>query len=109
MYLDQDTSKFGAPHVWNVDERRRHDSNARHTVDQTLIAIQEMDRYCSAHPNSPAATRHPRLSIRGRTFVALLGRNIEQGIAGFGDTVQAALRAFDLQYSRSLTPPADRD
>jgi len=83
--------------------------NARDTVDQTLIAIQEMDRYCSAHPNSPAATRHPRLSIHGRTFVALLGPNIEQGIAGFGDTVQAALRAFDLQYSRSLTPPADRD
>ena len=83
--------------------------NARHTVDQTLIAMQEMDRYCSAHPNSPAATRHPRLSIRGRTFVALLGPNIEQGIAGFGDTVQAALRAFDVQYSRSLTPPADRD
>ena len=83
--------------------------NARHAVDQTLTAIQEMERYCSAHPNSPAAIRHPRLSIRGRTFVALPGPSIEEGIAGFGDTVQAALRAFDLQYSRSLMPPADRD
>jgi hypothetical protein len=83
--------------------------NARRTLDQTLVAMQEMERYCSAHPNSPAATCHPRLSIRGRTFVALLGSSIEDGIAGFGDTVQAALRAFDLQYSRSLTPPADRD
>ena len=83
--------------------------DARHVVDQTLIAIQEMERYCSAHPNSPAATCHPRLSIRGRAFVALLGPSIEEGIAGFGDTVQAALRAFDLQYSRSLTPAADRN
>ncbi len=83
--------------------------NTRHAVDQTLMAIQEMERYCSAHPNSPAATRHPRLSIRGQTFVALLGPSIEEGIAGFGDTVQAALRAFDLQYSRSLTPVADCD
>jgi len=83
--------------------------NARHAVDQTLMAIQEMERYCSAHPNSPAAIRHPRLSIHGQTFVALLGPSIEEGIAGFGDTVQAALRAFDLQYSRSLTPVADRD
>ncbi|MGH7983299.1 MAG: hypothetical protein ACREFF_09170 [Candidatus Udaeobacter sp.] len=82
--------------------------NARHTLDQTLMTIQEMERYCAAHPNSPAATRHPQLSIRGRTFVALLGSSIEEGIAGFGDTVQAALRAFDLQYSRSITP-ADRD
>jgi len=83
--------------------------NARHAVDQTLVAMQEMERYCSTHPNSPAAIHHPRLSIRGRTFVALLGPSIEEGTAGFGDTVQAALRAFDLQYSRSLTPPADRD
>ena len=83
--------------------------NARHVVDQTLMAIQEMERYCLAHPNSPAAIRHPRLSIRGQAFVALLGPSIEEGIAGFGDTVQAALRAFDLQYSRSLTPVADRD
>ena len=83
--------------------------NAPHAVDQTLMAIQEMERYCLAHPNSPSATRHPRLSIRGQTFVALLGPSIEEGIAGFGDTIQAALRAFDLQYSRSLTPVADRD
>jgi hypothetical protein len=83
--------------------------NARHTLDQTSMATQEMERYCSAHPNSPAAIRHPRLSIRGRTFVALLGPSIEEGIAGFGDSVQAALRTFDLQYWRSLTPPADRD
>ena len=67
--------------------------NARHAIDQRLMAMQEMERYCSAHPNSPAAIRHPRLSIRGRTFVALLGPSIEDGIAGFGDTVQAALRA----------------
>jgi hypothetical protein len=70
--------------------------------------MEEMERYCTAHPRSPAATRRPRLSIR-RTFVALLGPAIEEGIAGFGDTVQAALRAFDAQYSRALTPLADRD
>jgi hypothetical protein len=81
----------------------------QHAVDQTLAAMEEMDRYYTAHPRSPAATRRPRLSIRGRTFVALLGPAIEEGIAGFGDTVQAALRAFDAQYSRALTPLADRD
>ena len=83
--------------------------NAPHAVDQLLMAMHEMERYCSAHPNSPAAIHHPQLSIRGRTFVALLGPGIEKGIAGFGDTVQAALRAFDLQYSRCLTAAADRD
>ncbi len=65
--------------------------------------MEEMGRYCSAHPVSPAALRRPRLSVRGRTIVALLGPAIEQGTVGFGDTVQAALRAFDAQYSRSLS------
>jgi hypothetical protein len=83
--------------------------SGQHAVDQTLAAMEEMERYCTAHPRSPAATRRPRLSIRGRTFVALLGPAIEEGIAGFGDTVQAALRAFDAQYSSALTPLADRD
>jgi len=78
----------------------------QHVVDQTLAAMQEMERYCAAHPGSPAAVRRPGLSIRGRTFVALLGPTIEEGIAGFGDSVQAALRAFDTQYSRSLARTA---
>jgi hypothetical protein len=83
--------------------------NTYQRADRTLAAMKEMESYCASHPRSPAAVRRPRLSIRGRTFVALLGPAIEEGIAGFGDSVQAALRAFDAQYSRSLTPPADRD
>jgi hypothetical protein len=83
--------------------------NGQHAVDRTLATMQEMERYYAAHPQGPAATRRPRLSIRGRTFVALLGPAIGDGIAGFGDSAQAALRAFDVQYSRSLRPPADRD
>ena len=82
---------------------------SRHYPDRTSAAMKEMELYCSAHPRSPAAVRRPRLSIRGRTFVALLGPAIEEAITGFGDSVQAALRAFDAQYLRSLTPPADRD
>jgi hypothetical protein len=77
--------------------------NRGRAVDRTLAAMEEMERYCTAHPQSPAALRRPKLSIRGRTIVALLGPAIEEGIVGFGDTVQAALRAFDAQYSRSLT------
>jgi hypothetical protein len=84
-------------------------SSGQRPIDPTLSAMQEMERYCTAHPNSPVAIRHPRLSIRGRTFVALLGPAIEEGISGFGDSVEAALRAFDPQYSRSLRPPADQD
>ena len=65
----------------------------------------QMEQYCADHPRSPSAVRRPQLSQRGRTFVALLGRNLRNGIAGIGNTVEAALRAFDLQYLRALQPP----
>jgi hypothetical protein len=47
-----------------------------------------------------------------RTFVIdedAHSRHTEEGIAGFGDSVNAALRAFDAQYSRTLRPPSDLD
>jgi len=34
----------------------------------------------------------------------LLGRGLENGIVGIGNTVENALRAFDLQYLRALEP-----
>jgi len=39
--------------------------------------------------------------------MALIGDNIQRGIAGFGPTIDAALRAFDRQYLNSLRPPAE--
>jgi hypothetical protein len=84
-------------------------SSGQRAFGPALSAMQEMERYCAAHPNSSVAIRHPRPSIRGRTFVALLGPAIEEGIASFGGSVEAALHAFDVQYSRPLRRSADRD
>jgi len=70
-------------------------------------AIEEMERYCETHPRGPAAVRKPRLFRRGNNFVVLLGKSVGQGIAGFGPTVPAALRAFEQQYLKMLRPPSD--
>ena len=66
---------------------------------EALLALQ---RYCKQHPRSPTAVRRPRLLQRGRTWVALLGSTLEEGVAGIGGTVGAALRAFDVQYLNSI-------
>jgi hypothetical protein len=73
--------------------------------EQTQQALAEMERYCKEHPRSPSAVRRPRIMHRGRSFVALLGSTLEDGIAGIGSSVRAALRSFDVQYSNSLKPP----
>jgi hypothetical protein len=40
--------------------------------------------------------------VRGRSFVALLGSTLEDGVAGIGNSVEAALHAFDIQFKNSL-------
>lgn len=61
-----------------------------------------MRHYCSKHPRSPSALRKPKLVLRGRSVVALLGYTMEDGIAGIGADVETALRDFDREYLRAL-------
>ena len=61
-----------------------------------------MDVYCASHPSSPAAIKRPSLSHRNNVWVALLGRSVQDGIVGFGLTVEAALQAFDAQYQNAF-------
>jgi hypothetical protein len=74
-------------------------------TEQTAQAMAEMERYCADHPLSPSAKRHPKLMVRGGNWIALLGSTLEDGIAGIGNTVQTALRAFDAQYNNSSHKP----
>jgi hypothetical protein len=66
-----------------------------------------MERYCILHPRSPSAIRRPQLSRRRGTFVVLLGHSLENGVVGIGNTVENALRAFDLQYLRAFEAQPD--
>ena len=69
--------------------------------------MERMELYCAAHPGSPSAARRPKLFFRSHLWIALLGPSVEEGIVGIGQTVEAALRAFDAQYLAGLRPPAD--
>ena len=83
---------------------RRTESTRRRRELEAFAAFED---YCEANPRSPSAVRRPALTLRGPSWVALLGSSLEDGIAGFGGTVKAALRAFDLQYRKSLHPGSE--
>jgi hypothetical protein len=74
----------------------------------TLAAMERMELYCAAHPSSPSAARRPQLLYRGQLWIALLGPNVEEGIVGIGQTVEAAMCAFDAQYLAGLPQPSER-
>jgi hypothetical protein len=81
--------------------------HGRAAIDETTAAMERMELYCTAYPDSPSAVRRPRLMVRGQLWIALLGPSVEEGIVGIGPTVESALRAFDVQYfagSRSRSP-----
>ena len=77
-----------------------------HGMDYAAEAIEQMDIYCAAHPESPSAMRRPKLFFRSDLWIALLGPSIEEGIVGIGPNVTAALRAFDAQYMAGLSNEA---
>ena len=70
-----------------------------------ISAKQRADLYFELHPGSPSAVRSPKIYTRSGVWVALLGRSVGDGIAGFGPTVEAALAAFDRQYLNYLRRP----
>jgi hypothetical protein len=76
-------------------------------MDQ-VAAKQRAELYYETHPGSPAAVRAPKLFVRSGIWIALLGRTVREGIAGFGPTIEAALRAFDAQYLNTLRPAREQ-
>jgi hypothetical protein len=83
-----------------------HTPHPHHGVDYAAEAIEQMEIYCAAHPESPSAMRRPKLFFRSDLWIALLGPSIEEGIVGIGPNVTAALRAFDAQYMAGLSNEA---
>lgn len=70
-------------------------------AQQNASALAEIEHYCGEHPESPAATCRPRVMLRGQKCIALLGSTLEDSVAGIGENVTDALRAFDAEYFRA--------
>lgn len=77
-------------------------SNAAALVQQELCsAAYEMAR--------PSVLFKPTLSADGDMWCALLGNNLQVGVAGFGETPAAAMIAFDRAFNNERTPKSARE
>lgn len=56
-------------------------------------AVEELQR--ARRLNTPSAIYRPELFQDGNAWCALLGRDIAVGVTGWGDTPEAAMKAFD--------------
>lgn len=53
----------------------------------------------------PSVMWKPKLTIDGNQWCALYGENLQNGVAGFGDSPELAMYAFDVEWGKKLTTP----
>jgi len=76
-------------------------SHQKELLQQEIYAV-------SCEMRRPSAVFRPALSADGSMWCALLGENLQEGVAGFGETPEAAMAAFDKAFLTERTPAASR-
>ena len=87
--------------VGNAVESAVRDAGISRYVERAAAEVAEYaSRVSDAHCR-PSAVYRPILKIDGDQWCALYGDNLQDGVAGFGDTPSAAMRAFDKEWESS--------
>jgi hypothetical protein len=68
--------------------------------EETMSLLYEQQR--------PSMLLRPKLLLDGNQYCALYGDDLMSGIAGFGDTADAAMRDFDKNWTQSKAPIAEK-
>ena len=68
--------------------------------------IYDAVRSAAAEYERPSAVFRPRVFIDGDRWCALYGENLQDGVAGFGDSPAKAMWDFDRAWQKDLTPNA---
>ena len=67
------------------------------------IAFQFGQWLTHSHPSyRPSVMFRPQISIDGNQWCALYGENLQDGVAGFGDSPALAMEAFDKAFQEKL-------
>lgn len=71
-----------------------------------LKALAQEQMIAVAHEwQRPSVLLRPRVYIDGSQWCALYGDDLQNGVAGFGASPDAAMRDFDQVWHRKFTPP----
>ena len=71
-----------------------------------IALVREQERIEALYMETfrPSMLYKPKLSIDGNQWCALYGDNLQDGVAGFGDSPDAAYRAFDNAWYEKVKP-----
>jgi hypothetical protein len=76
-------------------------------VAQEMTLAAEYVRRSGEEMQRPSVLMRPAISIDGDQWCALYGENLQDGVVGFGDTPDAAMRDFDKRWC-AATPAREQ-
>ena len=92
-------SRLSNGDIGQAVESVMREANLAHYVEHTATLIgYEATKAAEAYA-APSAVYRPALTMDGNQWCALYGVNLQDGVAGFGDTPAAAMRAFDKAWT----------
>lgn len=100
--FDAVRSKLSNGNIGDAVAESMREAGVAHYVQFALAnIIAEVSRAVDSYA-TPSAIYKPSLSIDGNTWCALYGDNLQDGVAGFGDSPADAMAAFDMAWSENL-------
>ena len=81
-----------------------YQSMAANAICHAASMAGEEVRASAAEYGRPSVVWKPRLFIDGDQWCALFGEDIQNGVAGFGDSPANAMWDFDKEWVKKLTP-----
>jgi len=89
--------------ISNGDIGSTVESVAREAFDMSHTAhnIQMQASFVAEQATRPSVLFKPEISIDGNQYCVLLGQNLMEGVAGFGDTLSEAMFDFDRNFDNS--------
>jgi hypothetical protein len=98
-------SRISNGDIGSAVESALRDASLGHYVERATAAIAEDACRAAEAYAAPSAVYRPALKMDGSQWCALYGKNLQEGVAGFGDTPAAAMRDFDKAWATCKAGP----
>jgi hypothetical protein len=95
-------SKIHGGDIGSAIEQAIRDCNISHYA---MMAGNQIQQAAAAY-ESPSAIWRPKIAIDGDQWCALYGDNLQDGVAGFGDSPALAMADFDKNWYATLLAKA---
>lgn len=91
-------SRIGNGDIGEAVERAMRGANISHYVETAAYSVQ----HAVAEYERPSVMFRPKIYIDGNSWCALYGENLQDGIAGFGNSPANAMLDFDRNWYKSF-------